>query len=215
MNSEVDNYINNATNWQEEIKILRAILLDCGLTEELKWGVPCYTFQKSNIVLLGNFKNYCTISFVKGVLLDNSNGILVEPGENSQSVRLVRFNNIKDIIDRKAILKSFIFEAIEVEKAGLKVDLKKSKDFELVEELQNIFIENPTFKSAFEALTTGRQRAYNMYFAAAKQSKTRESRIESYTQRILDGKGINDCICGLSKKMPNCDGSHKFLNVQQ
>ena len=211
MNSQVDEYLNKAEKWQSEMEQLRAIVLDCGLIEELKWRAPCYTFQKSNIALIGAFKGYCVLSFLKGALLSDTKKILSMPGENSQSARLIRFTNVQEIIDIEKVLKTYIYEAIEVEKAGLKVDFKEKKTLVFPEEFQKKLNETPALKTAFEALTPGRQRAYNLYFSAPKQSKTRESRIEKYMPRILDGIGFNDCTCGLSKRMPNCDGSHKIL----
>jgi uncharacterized protein YdeI (YjbR/CyaY-like superfamily) len=214
MNPKVDDFINNATKWQPEIKQLRLLLLDCGLTEEFKWRMPCYCFQGNNVVLVGNFKEYCTLSFFKGILLQDSNGILCKPGENSQSMRFFKFTNLEQIIEQQSIIKAYVYEAIEIEKAGLKVIFKTNTELDLVAELQIALDKNPALKTAFNALTPGRQRAYNLYFSEAKQSKTRDTRIEKYTQRILNGKGINDCICGLSKKMPNCDGSHKFIRAE-
>ncbi|MDI1303648.1 DUF1801 domain-containing protein [Flavobacterium sp. AED] len=211
MNPKVDDFISNAKKWQPEMEQLRLLLLDCGLTEEFKWRNPCYCFQGNNVVLIGSFKEYCTLSFFKGTLLQDSNGVLSKPGENSQAVRFFKFTNLEEIIEQQSIIKAYIYEAIEIEKAGLKVDFKSNTELELVAELQNTLDKNPDLKTAFQALTPGRQRAYNLYFSGSKQSKTRETRIEKYTQRILDGKGINDCICGMSKKMPNCDGSHKYI----
>ncbi|MCP9768232.1 hypothetical protein EGI22_09940 [Lacihabitans sp. LS3-19] len=211
MNPKVDVFFNNLEKWQTELELLRAIILDCGLNEELKWGVPTYTFQKNNILLLGGFKEYFTLSFFKGVLLNDGEGLLSKPGENSQSVRMFKFTDIKQIEKLKVSIKTYIFEALEIEKANLKVDLSESKVLVFPDELLLKFEENPAFQQAFEALTIGRQRAYNMFFSAAKQSQSRTARIEKYTQRIFDKKGINDCICGFSKKMPGCDGSHKFI----
>jgi uncharacterized protein YdeI (YjbR/CyaY-like superfamily) len=211
MNSKVDAYIDNASKWKKELEVLRAILLDCGLTEELKWGSPCYSFKKSNVAIIGELKDSCVLSFFKGALLQDANGILSKPGENSQHARLIRFTNVNTILDLKSVLKAYIFEAIEVEKAGLKIDSSESKQLGIPEEFQHKINENPSLKTAFEALTPGRQRAYLIYFSAAKQSKSRVARIEKYTQRILSGKGINDCTCGVSKKMPGCDGSHKYI----
>ena len=211
MNPKVDDFISNAKKWQSEIIQLRTLLLECGLTEEFKWRNPCYSFQGNNVVLIGCFKGFCSLSFFKGTLLQDSNAVLSKPGENSQSMRFFKFTNLEEIIEQQSIIKAYIYEAIEIEKAGLKVILKSNSELELVEELQNALDKNPDLKKAFQALTPGRQRAYNIYFSASKQSKTRETRIEKYTQRILDGKGINDCTCGLSKKMPSCDGSHKYI----
>ena len=211
MNPKVDEYLDKLKNWQEELEMLRAILLNCMLTEEIKWRVPCYTINNKNVVILANFKDYCAISFLKGALLKDTENILVSPGENSQSVKYLKFTNTPEIQKLTPIIKTYVYEAIEVEKAGLKVDLKKSTDLDLVEELIDKMNENSAFQNAFNALTPGRKRAYNMFFSAAKQSKTRMARIEKYKERILNGKGIKDCVCGLSIRMPNCDGSHKYI----
>jgi uncharacterized protein YdeI (YjbR/CyaY-like superfamily) len=192
MNPKVDFYFNKAKKWQEEIEQLRMILLDCGLAEELKWGCPCYTFQKSNIVLIHVFKEYCALLFFKGALLHNANGILIQQTENVQAARQIRFTNIREIVEMAPVLKAYIYEAIEVEKAGLKVDFKKTAEFIIPEEFQNKLNKNPALKTAFDALTSGRQRAYILYFSAPKQSKTRESRVEKCMQQILNGKGLND-----------------------
>ena len=211
MNPKVDDFISEAKKWQAEIKQLRTLLLDGGLTEEFKWRTPCYSFQGNNVVIIGCFKNYCTLSFFKGALLQDSHKVLSKPGENSQAVRFFKFTNLEEITEQKPTIKAYMYEAIEIEKAGLKVAFKNNTELEWVAELQMALDKNPVLKTAFNALTPGRQRAYNLYFSEAKQPKTRETRIEKYTQRILDGKGFNDCICGLSKKMPGCDGSHKFI----
>ena len=211
MNTKVDAFVNNAKKWQTEIIQLRTLLLECGLTEEFKWRNPCYSFQGKNIVLIGSFAAFCSLSFFKGTLLQDSNELLSKPGENSQSMRFFKFTNLEEILEQQSIIKAYIYEAIEIEKAGLKVIFKSNSELELVEELQAALDKNSSLKTAFQALTPGRQRGYNIYFSASKQSKTRETRIEKYTQRILDGNGINDCTCGLSKKMPNCDGSHKYI----
>ncbi len=192
MNPKVDGFISKAEKWREEFKKLRTIVLDCGLTEELKWGVPCYTFEKRNIVLIHGFKEYCAILFVKGALLKDANGILIQQTENVQAARQVRFTNVREIVEVEPILKDYISEAIEVEKAGLKVNLKKTSDYIIPEEFQNKLDEIPALKTAFSALTPGRQRAYIFYFSAPKGSKTRESRVEKYMQQILNGKGLND-----------------------
>jgi len=191
-NPKVDFYFGKAKEWQKELEKLRMIILDCQLTEELKWGVPCYTFQKSNIVLIHIFKEYCAILFFKGALLNDANRILIQQTENVQAGRQIRFTTVREIVEMEAILKTYIYEAIEVEKAGLKVKLKKPAEFKLPEELRNKLDEMPALKTAFEALTPGRQRAYNLYFSAPKQAKTREARVEKSVQQILDGKGIND-----------------------
>jgi len=192
MNPKVDFFFNKAEKWQEEFEKLRIIILDCGLTEELKWGVPCYTFQKSNIVLIHGFKEYCAILFIKGVLLQDTHGLLIQQTENVQAGRQVRFTNVKEIIELETILKAYVFEAIEVEKAGLEVSYKKVTEYNIPEEFQKKLDEIPDLKTAFEALTPGRQRAYLFYFSAPKQSKTRESRVEKYMEQILKGKGLDD-----------------------
>ena len=212
MNPNVDAFISDAKKWQAEIEHLRQLLLDCGLTEEFKWRAPCYCFQGNNVVLIGCFKEYCTLSFFKGTLLQDNNRFLSKPGENSQAMRFFKFTNVQEIQELNSVIKNYIYEAIEIEKAGLKVIFKSNTELELVEEFQNVLDKNPALKKAFEALTPGRQRAYNLYFSAPKQSKTRQSRIENYIPRILNGKGINDCVCGMSKKMPSCDGSHKHIS---
>ena len=192
MNSKVDHFINRADKWQDEYRKLRTIILDCQLTEELKWGVPCYTYQGSNVVLMHGFKEYCAVLFVKGVLLKDEKGVLITQTENVQAARQIRFTNVGEIEEMESILKTYIAEAIEVEKSGLKVDLKKTTEFNMPEELQKQLDENPALKTAFETLTPGRQRAYLLYFSAPKQSKTREARVEKYTPHILNGKGLND-----------------------
>jgi uncharacterized protein YdeI (YjbR/CyaY-like superfamily) len=171
---------------------LRLIILDCQLTEELKWGVPCYTFQKRNIVLVHGFKEYCAILFIKGALLKDAKGILIQQTENVQAARQIRFTNVREIVKMEPILKAYIHEAIEVEKAGLKVNYKKASEFIIPEEFQNKLDEIPALKTAFDVLTPGRQRAYIFYFSQPKQSKTRESRVEKCMQKILNGKGLND-----------------------
>jgi uncharacterized protein YdeI (YjbR/CyaY-like superfamily) len=192
MNPKVDVYLSKAKKWQEEMEKLRMIILDCQLTEELKWGKPCYTFQKSNIVLIVGFKEYCALIFCKGALLNDTNGILIKPGENTQAGRQIRFTNVREIVEMEPILKAYIYEAIEVEKAGVKVNFKVQTELIYPEEFQKKLDKNPALKAAFEALTPGRQRAYNLYFSAPKQSKTRESRVAKCLRQILNGKGLND-----------------------
>ncbi len=192
MNPKVDFYFIKANKWQEEIDKLRTIVLDCQLTEELKWGCPCYTFNKNNIVLIHVFKEYCALLFFKGALLKDTKHILIQQTQNVQAARQIRFTNLKEIVKLAAIVKAYIHEAIEVEKAGLKVTLKKTSEYTIPEEFQNKLKENPALKSAFEALTPGRQRAYIFHFSQPKQSKTRESRVEKYIQQILNGKGLED-----------------------
>ncbi len=215
MNPEVNSFFIKAKRWQSEFEALRTIILDCGLNEVLKWSVPCYLFQNNNIVLIHGFKDYCALLFFKGALLQDSDGVLLQPTENTQSSRQIRFTSLKEIREMESILKIYIFEAIEVEKLGLKVELKKTKDYFVPEEFQIQLNKNSKLKKAFESLTPGRQRAYLLYFSAPKQSKTILSRIEAFTQRILNGKGLTDCVCGLSKRMPSCDGSHKLLASKQ
>jgi Uncharacterized protein conserved in bacteria len=192
MNPKVDFYFNKATKWQEEIGKLRKIVLDCGLNEELKWGCPCYTFQKTNIVLIHVFKEYCALLFFKGALLKDANGILIQQTKNVQSARQIRLTNSREIVKLKAVLKAYIYEAIEVEKAGLKVELKKTKDFTIPEEFKNKLDKSAALKTAFNALTPGRQRAYIFYFSQAKLPKTRVSRVETAIPQILRGKGLED-----------------------
>jgi uncharacterized protein YdeI (YjbR/CyaY-like superfamily) len=192
MDPKVDFYFDKEKKWQKEIEQLRIIVLDCGLTEELKWGCPCYTFTNSNIVLIHVFKEYCALLFFKGVLLNDPEGILIQQTENVQSARQIRFTNLKEIIEKKRFIKAYIYEAIEVEKAGLQVKLKKTADFKIPEEFQNKLHKNAALKEAFEALTPGRQRAYIFHFSQPKQSKTRESRVEKYVPHILEGKGLDD-----------------------
>jgi uncharacterized protein YdeI (YjbR/CyaY-like superfamily) len=192
MDPKVDLYLCKAQKWQEETDKLRMIIHDCQLTEELKWGKPCYSYQKNNIVIIQGFKEYCALMFFKGALLNDANGILIKMGENTQAGRQIRFTNVREIVEMEPVLKAYIYEAIEVEKAGLKVPFKKTAEFIIPEEFQNKLDEIPALKTAFYALTPGRQRAYILYFSAPKQSKTRESRVEKYLQQILNGKGLND-----------------------
>ncbi len=192
MNPKVDWFFAETTKWQAEYAALRTLVLDCRLTEELKWGVPCYTFQKNNIVLIHGFKEYCALLFHKGVLLADTNGILIQQTENVQSARQIRFTNIREIKDMETVLKTYIYEAIEVEKAGLTVELKKPTEFKMADEFQTKLEENPALKTAFYALTSGRQRGYLLHFSAPKQAKTRTSRVENCTPKILDGKGLDD-----------------------
>ena len=194
MNPKVDFFFNKAEKWQEAFERLRKIVLDCGLNEELKWGVPCYTYQKNNIVLIHGFKEYCALLFHKGVLLNDSQGILIQQTEHVQAARQIRFTHVLEIIELESVLKTYIYEAVEVEKAGLKVDMKKTTEFKLPEEFQHKLDEIPALKAAFEALTPGRQRAYLLHFSTPKQSKTRASRVEQYIPQILNGKGLNDPI---------------------
>lgn len=192
MNTSVDFFFGKAKKWKEEFEALRMIILDCGLTEELKWGKPCYTFQSGNIVLIHGFKEYCAILFHKGVLLKDTKGIMIQQTENVQAARQLRFTNVQEIIKMKSVIKAYVKEAVAIEKAGVKVVLKKTSEFKTAEEFQDKLDENSALKTAFKALTPGRQRAYKLYFSAPKQSKTREARVEKYIQHILNGKGLND-----------------------
>jgi len=192
MNPKVDWFFTKAGKWQKEFELLRTIVLDCDLVEELKWGQPCYRFGKSNIVLMHGFKEYCALLFFKGVLLKDAKGILVQQTENVQAARQIRFTNVREIVKMKATLKKYIYQAIEVEEAGLKVNLKKTIAFAIPEEFQNKLDKSPALKTAFEGLTPGRQRGYLLYFSAAKQSKTREARVEKYMKQILKGKGLEE-----------------------
>ena len=205
MNPLIDNYLEigcgrcslggtincKVHSWTKELKKLRSIVLDCGLTEELKWGVPCYTFQGKNVLMVSAFKEYCALSFLKGILLLDEKDILQAPGKNSQSSRVIRFSNIQEIIKLENLIKSYIFEAIEVEKAGLKVEFKKNPE-PVPDELQNILEEDSLLKTAFDELTPGRQRGYIIYFSQPKQSKTRVERIIKCIPKILNGEGLND-----------------------
>ncbi len=192
MNPKVDFFFSNEKKWHQEFQQLRSIVLDCGLTEELKWGQACYMFEKGNIVLMHGFKEYCALLFFKGALLADPQKILIQQSENVQAARQIRFIHAQEIVKMKKILKAYIYEAIEVEKAGLKVKLKKTSEFKMPEEFQNKLNKNAALKKAFSALTPGRQRAYMLYFSQPKQSQTREARIEKLIPQILDGKGLND-----------------------
>jgi len=191
-NPKVDWFFDKATQWQKEYEKLRMIILECGLTEELKWGCPCYQFEKRNIVLIHGFKEYCALLFFKGALLADADGILIQQTENVQSARQIRFTSARQIVKMEGILKAYVYEAIEVERAGLQVKLKKTKDFKIPEELQSKLNKMPALQTAFDKLTPGRQRAYIFYFSQAKQSKTREERVKKYVKQILSGKGLED-----------------------
>lgn len=192
MNPKVDFFFTKAKEWKDEYEQLRGIVLDCGLTEELKWGCPCYTLDGKNVVLIHGFKEYCALLFMKGALLKDKKGILIQQTENVQSARQIRFTGVQQIIKLEPAVKAYIKEAMEIEKAGLKVDLKKTSEYKVPEEFQKQLNEKPALKAAFDSLTPGRQRAYLFYFSQPKQSKTRESRIEKYIPQILKGKGMDD-----------------------
>lgn len=189
---KVDAFMERSEQWREEFEKLREILLDCQLTEELKWGVPCYTYNDNNIVLMHGFKEYCALLFFKGALMADPEGILVIQTENVQATRQIRFKNVREIVKLTRAIKAYVYEAIEIEKAGFRVEYKKTEEFNMPEEFQQMLDKKPALKKAFEALTPGRQRGYLLYFSAAKQSKTRISRIEKYIDHILAGKGLND-----------------------
>jgi uncharacterized protein YdeI (YjbR/CyaY-like superfamily) len=192
MNPKVDWFFDKATKWQKEYEKLRKIILDCGLSEELKWGCPCYTFENKNIILIHGFKEYCAVLFFKGALLNDTDGILIQQTENVQVTRQVRFTNVREIVKMERILKAYIYEAIEVERVGLKVKLKKTSDFKIPEEFQSKLDKMPGLKTAFDKLTPGRQRSYIFHFSQPKQSKTRAARVEKYLKQILNGKGLDD-----------------------
>ena len=192
MNPKVDWFFTKASKWQEEYSELRMLILDSGLTEELKWGCPCYTIEKTNIVLIHGFKNYCALLFMQGALLKDAKGILIQQTENVQSARQMRFTNIQEILKSKSTIKAYIKEAVKIDKAGLKVELKKTTEYKIPVEFKTVLDDMPELKTAFQSLTSGRQRGYLLYFSTAKQSKTRENRIEKCVQQILDGKGLED-----------------------
>jgi uncharacterized protein YdeI (YjbR/CyaY-like superfamily) len=192
MNPKADWFFTKETTWQKAYAALRTIALDCGLTEELKWGCPCYTLNKSNIVLIHGFKDYCALLFMKGALLKDAKGILIQQTENVQTARQLRFTSVTQIIKLQKTIKQYIFEAVEIERSGLKFELKKTAAFKMPDEFRKSLNDMPALKTAFEALTPGRQRGYLLYFSAAKQAKTRQGRIEKYLQPILNGKGLED-----------------------
>lgn len=211
MNLEVEKYLENLDKWKKELSTLRQIIAKCGLTEDFKWKHPSYSHKKKNILLIHKFKDYCAILFNKGALLKDSKKILVQQTENTQAARQIRFTDISEIIELESVIKEYIYEAVEVERAGLKVKKKTTAEYEIPVELTEKFKTNFALEKGFNKLTEGRKRAYLLHFAQAKQSKTRLSRIEKNTKRIIDGYGLNDCTCGLTKRKPNCDGSHKQL----
>ena len=211
MNESIKQYIETVKYWKEEIILLRSILLECELTETYKWKQPCYTANEKNVVLIGSFKNHCGLLFFKGSHLKDEFQILEKPGVHSQEGRIIKLTSTQQIQELKDVIKKYIKQSIDAEKSGKSAPTIQLTDVDYSPELVVAFEENHDFKKAFEALTPGRQRAYHIYFSAAKQSVTRKDRIEKYMQQILNGKGINDCTCGLSKRMPTCDGSHKFI----
>lgn len=210
MIAEVDAYLQEAADWREELFLLRSIALECGLTEEFKWKQPCYTHDGANVVILARLKECCTLGFFKGALLKDPDGILDKPGEHTQSARVVRFTSVEAVNQWRAALVSCIAEAIDNERQGRKVEFKKTSEFDTPDELRAEFDVDPAFKHAWDQLTPGRQRGYLLQFSSAKQSATRTTRIQKAMPRILAGKGLQDCICGHSQKMPRCDGSHQY-----
>jgi uncharacterized protein YdeI (YjbR/CyaY-like superfamily) len=211
MNPDVEAFFGRVKMWKEELLQLRTIMLECGLTEDFKWRTPCYTYQDGNVIILNGFKEHCVLGFFKGALLKDPKQILIKPGEQTQSSRMMKFTSLEEIRKNEKIIKTYIKEAIEIEKSGLKVELKPHAEYEVPAELQQKLNTDKKFKAAFDTLTPGRQRAYYMFIAQAKQAATRVSRVDGCTARIMMGKGLNDCICGHSKRMPMCDGQHKFF----
>lgn len=210
MDTGVDQYISKAKSWKDEMTLLRTMLLSCKLDESIKWGQPCYAINNKNIAMIAPFKAHCDIAFFNGAALKDEKGLLVKAGVNTQSARQMRFTDADEIVKLKSVIKSYVKEAIENEKQGVKPTPAEKAEPIVVEELEAIFKKNAPFKKAFAVLTPGRQRAYLIHFSGAKQAATRVARIEKYVDAILAGRGINDCTCGLSKKMPYCDGSHKY-----
>ena len=211
MNPKVDAFLLNTKKWREELTVLRSIVMDSGLGEELKWGAPCYVHEQANVIIMQGFKDYFALMFFKGALMKDPQDLLRKPGENTQSGRQIRMTSMDEMLGQEEVLRAYIQNAIAVEKAGEKVIVKKTEEYAVPLELEESFVENSDLQHAFYGLTPGRQRAYLLHFAEAKQSATRKARIEKYAPRILKGKGILDCWCGLSKRMPTCDGSHKQL----
>ncbi|UOU97472.1 YdeI family protein [Chryseobacterium daecheongense] len=192
MNPKADFFFDEPGQWQKEFEKLRTILLDTGLEEEVKWGCPCYTYHGKNIILIHGFKEYCALLLFKGALLKDTDNILIQQTENVQAARQIRFTGLQEINDWEKVIKTYVYEAVEVEKSGIQVKMKETREFEMPEEFQHKLNENPELQEAFEALTSGRQRAYLLHFSSAKQPKTREARIEKYIPQILKGKGLND-----------------------
>lgn len=215
MKEEVNKYLNGLNKWKTELTRLREIILNCGLIEEFKWMHPCYTDNGKNIVLIHEFKDHCAILFHKGALLKDPEKILVQQTKNVRSARQIRFTDLPEIEELEPTIKKYIREAIQIEKLGKKVEKKNISEFNVPEELEQIFSENAAFEKAFKNLTAGRQRGYLLHFITPKQSKTKISRIEKNIERIMNGYGLNDCVCGLSKRKPNCDGSHKQLEKSE
>jgi len=209
MNTKVEAFIAQVKNWREELQVLRSIILQSDLEEELKWGSPCYMLDKKNVIIIHGFKEYFAVMFFQGAIMKDSENLLVKPGENTQAGRQMRFKSMQEMVDKATIIKTYVKEAIELEKNGVKVTFKNPSEFHIPIEFKKHLEKNGALKTAFDKLTPGRQKAYCMYFADSKQSQTRENRIEKFIPRILSGKGMLDCTCGLSKRMPGCDGSHR------
>lgn len=211
MLERIENYFRNVGRWEKELRMLGEIATDNGLEESFKWKHPCYMFQGKNVILIGEFAEYCSMTFIKGVLMEDPYGILKQVTKNVQAERILKITSMEQIKSLKSQIGEYIQEAIAIEKSGKKVPMKTTEDYEVPEELTFMFNEMPDFKEAFEGLTPGRQRGYLLHYAGAKQSKTRMTRIENSMERVFLGKGLTDCICGKSKHMPRCDGSHKAL----
>jgi uncharacterized protein YdeI (YjbR/CyaY-like superfamily) len=211
MKSAADQYFTNAKQWKEEMSLLREILLECELEETIKWSIPCYVFNNKNIVVIQAFKTHCDLGFFNGILLKDEKKILIKVGEHTQAGRQLQFKQPKEIVQLKSVIKSYVKEAIALEKAGVKFEPAKNSETIELPELDELFKKDAVLKKSFEALTPGRQRGYLLFFSAAKQSATRVNRIQANAAKIKSGKGMHDCTCGLSKRMPNCDGSHKYL----
>lgn len=212
MHEKVKTYLETLPKWKEEISFLRKIVLLSGLKEDYKWKHPCYTFEDKNVLILQEFKEYVAILFKNGALMKDPKGLLVKLTENVQVDRQLRFSSMQEIIDKKDFLLPYIQEAIRIEKSGEKYEYKKTEDFPIPEELQDAFIQDQDLKEAFYGLTPGRQRGYLLLFNAGKMPQTRRNKIEEHRDKIMAGKGVNDCVCGHSKRKPNCDGSHRFIN---
>ncbi|MAT15918.1 MAG: hypothetical protein CMJ46_11695 [Planctomyces sp.] len=208
---QVDEYFQNLKLWKDELSLLRRILLTTPLTEDFKWRSPCYTHGKGNILILASLRDCCTVGFFKGALLKDPEGVLTRSGENSRSARVIRFTSLCEISELEPTLRAYIEEAIENEEAGRKIDFSDDREMDYPAEFEEELDQQPALRTAFDALTPGRQRAYLIFFSGAKQSSTRKARVQKYVSRILDGKGINDCTCGLSQRLPQCDGSHNAI----
>lgn len=211
MHAKVADYLSGVKKWRQELEALRPVLLEAGLTEDFKWRQPCYTWEGKNVAIIGELKDCCTLSFFKGALLKDPHGMLEKPGENTRAARVIRFTSVEQIAEASERLRFYIEQAIEVEKAGRKVDFEQDRELDIPAEFEAVLSTDAALQTAFDSLTPGRQRGYLLHFSGAKTSQGRKSRVEKYVPRILAGKGIHDCVCGLSKKLPKCDGSHQSL----